>query len=70
MGSRRPSLTVSSISLDGVDSRLLKKARHEVPVLVIKRIKENLFAKKKNRDMLRVPAPWWFPEGIHGLYNS
>ena len=51
MGSRRPSSV--SITLDGVDSRLLKKARHEVPE-VIKQIKEKLFGKKKNRDMSRV----------------
>ena len=52
MGSRRPSSV--SISLDGVDSRrLLKKARHEVPE-VIKRIKEKMFGKKKNRNMLQV----------------
>ena len=36
-----------------VDSCLLKKAQHEVPE-VIKRIKEKLFGKKKNRDMSRV----------------
>ena len=50
-GSRRPSLV--TISLDGVDSRLLKKGQHEVPEF-IKRIKEKLFGKKKNRDMSRV----------------
>ena len=50
MGSRtRPSLV--SISLDEVDSRLLKKARHEVPEVLIKGIKEKLFGKKKNRNM-------------------
>ena len=54
MGSRRPSSV--SISLDGVDSRQLKKAWHEVPE-VIKRIKEKLFGnKKKNRDMLQVSS--------------
>ena len=51
MGSRRPSSV--SISLDGVDSHLLKKARHEVPE-VIKQIKEKLFGKKKNRNMSQV----------------
>ena len=51
MGSRRPSSV--SISLDGVDSCLLKKAQHEVPE-VIKQIKEKLFGKKKNRNMSQV----------------
>ena len=51
MGSRRPSSV--SISLDGVDSHLLKKARHEVPE-VIKQIKEKLFGKKKDHNMSQV----------------
>ena len=53
MGSRRPSSV--SISLDGVDSRLLKKARHEAPE-AIKRIKEKLFGKEKNCNAFMDPT--------------
>jgi hypothetical protein len=50
VGNKAPAV---SISIDGVDHRLLDKARQEVPT-VLDNIKKKVFGSKRHRDMSKV----------------
>ena len=50
VGNKAPAV---SISIDGVDHRLLDKARQEVPI-VLDNIKKKVFGSKRHRDMSKV----------------